>query len=654
MSPQRPRPHVLEELSRQASRAALPAEWVVRPVEDDDGIDREVEIFVDGRATGLTFTVQLRASDRVSRAGPSRRVTTDQLGCWRSLDVPVLIAYMVVETESLYGSWARTLGREHKIEPGAVTTTLTYGAEDLLVDAADRLLVDVVIVRGLRTGCLPQPFELNVGVEDSFTVASQHEAVVHLRSLVRSRSLGSIVEVLPATHGDHRPRFLVQLSGGQSTVLRAGLPVDVSSVRVEVPADVYGQRHGPAAFTTLVSDVLVGMAVALERTGAGGPAARLLDRVARESSIATSPELAPAIAELLDDHEMADEALALAVRLMTAEESDARDASDAYLCAALQHLERVDETSVTELVERMRQRAHQERASGNPRRAGRMHDNIGQVLGSVGERETMLHELDAALVHDPGYQDREYFFRERGGVRWSVGDHLGAAEDYRRALRLGAEPGELRPLLTDALMWAGRCSEASDVLADWTPTGHRLDRLAGLGGIALTEIERLTGLAEQERRSADQSVIETVGDDVERCTELLRTTDALDARLWLHLIQNREPSLPELVVIAMMRQHDALAWAMCTAVAFLGDGEHSRVFSYIVSSATALTDTDAYVAAVVTVADEAMDASSAARLTAALYERIASEPDGRTRTTVRAITDTRSTRASRAPGHGLT
>lgn len=629
---------MLEELSRQAFRQALPAEWVVRPVEDDYGVDREVEIFVDGYATGLTFKVQLKASERAPRSGPSHRVRTEQISYWKSLDVPVLIVYWVVETASLYGRWTHTLGREHGIDPAAATMTVSYEAGDLLVDAADRLLGDALVARELRAGRLPQPFALRLRVDDSFVAASEPELIVRLRSLVRSRSLGSLVKVLPAGLDDHRPEFLVHLSGGRSNVLRASLPIDVASVRVTMPTDAYAGPQDQAALSILASDVLVAIAVALERTGARGPAARLLDGVARASSIATSPELAQTIAELLDDQEMAAEALALAVRLMTAEESDARDAGDVYLCAALQHLDRVDKPSVTQLVDRMRQRAHQERASGNPRRAGRTHYNISQVLGSIGERETMLPELDAALVHDPGYKEREYFFRERGGVRWDVGDHLGAADDYRRALELGADPGELRPLLTDTLMWAGHYSEASDVLASWTPTGHRLDRLAGLDGIALTEIKRLTGLAEQERRPVDQSVIEAVGTDVNRCTELLRTTDALDARLWLQLIQDREPSLPQLIVIASMCQHNALAWAMSTVVAFLED-EHSPVLAYVVSSGIALTEADALVAAVATVAEEAMDASSAARLTGALYELIASEPDQRDRTTVRAITD---------------
>ena len=52
----------------------MPAEWVVRAMPGDYGVDLEVEVFDKDQATGLTFKVQLKASDRVptSRAFPNR------------------------------------------------------------------------------------------------------------------------------------------------------------------------------------------------------------------------------------------------------------------------------------------------------------------------------------------------------------------------------------------------------------------------------------------------------------------------------------------------------------------------------------------------------------------------------------------------------
>ncbi|GAA2022841.1 hypothetical protein GCM10009779_03390 [Polymorphospora rubra] len=89
--PQRPRSHELETESRRAFEALLPSSWVVRRVEDDYGIDLEVEIFEEGSATGgglsstaqgyrqttkegtnLSWEYQYRHPELLARARPSR------------------------------------------------------------------------------------------------------------------------------------------------------------------------------------------------------------------------------------------------------------------------------------------------------------------------------------------------------------------------------------------------------------------------------------------------------------------------------------------------------------------------------------------------------------------------------------------------------
>lgn len=57
-------------------------------------------------------------------------------------------------------------------------------------------------------------------------------------------------------------------------------------------------------------------------------------------------------------------------------------------------------------------------------------------------------------------------------------------------------------------MWAGRYSDAVEVSAGWSPSGHRLDRLAILDGIALEGLGRMIDLAEQDRRPAAPESIE--------------------------------------------------------------------------------------------------------------------------------------------------
>lgn len=62
--PKRPRPHVLEALSRHHVERVLPAEWICTPVSTDYGLDMRVEIVEDEQVTGPEFSMQLRATDR--------------------------------------------------------------------------------------------------------------------------------------------------------------------------------------------------------------------------------------------------------------------------------------------------------------------------------------------------------------------------------------------------------------------------------------------------------------------------------------------------------------------------------------------------------------------------------------------------------------
>ena len=241
--PQRPRNHVLETLSGQALASVVPAEWVVRRVDEDYGIDREVEIFENGTATGLTFKVQLKASERTAAVGPSRRVRTDTVGYWRSLAVPVLIAYFAADTGLLYGRWAHTVGREPGFDRDSQTTTIAFTDEEVLTAdiVLGRLLGEVQVLRGLRLGLLPRPVPLRLTVDDGVVGGlTSARVAVRLRQAVRERGLDGYVRFVPPQ--DTGPAVLVSVSADvRGPVLRTALPSDLASLRV-APATASTRR----------------------------------------------------------------------------------------------------------------------------------------------------------------------------------------------------------------------------------------------------------------------------------------------------------------------------------------------------------------------------------------------------------------------------
>jgi hypothetical protein len=60
---ERPDEHVTDSLGQGVLRSALePFGWTLTPVVTDYGIDFDVEVFRDGRSTGVTFKIQLKSS----------------------------------------------------------------------------------------------------------------------------------------------------------------------------------------------------------------------------------------------------------------------------------------------------------------------------------------------------------------------------------------------------------------------------------------------------------------------------------------------------------------------------------------------------------------------------------------------------------------
>jgi len=66
--PQRPRSHELETESKNFLREFLPSSWIIHESNYDYGEDLRIEIFARGRATGLEFLVQVKATERLKKA----------------------------------------------------------------------------------------------------------------------------------------------------------------------------------------------------------------------------------------------------------------------------------------------------------------------------------------------------------------------------------------------------------------------------------------------------------------------------------------------------------------------------------------------------------------------------------------------------------
>ncbi len=73
MSKLRPKQHEIDDAACRLFEQSLPREWVYRPLPKDYGIDGEVEVFRDGKSTGIIFKVQVKGTEspRVLSGGRS-------------------------------------------------------------------------------------------------------------------------------------------------------------------------------------------------------------------------------------------------------------------------------------------------------------------------------------------------------------------------------------------------------------------------------------------------------------------------------------------------------------------------------------------------------------------------------------------------------
>lgn len=129
--PRRPRQHQLETESRAAIRSVIPSQWVYRDLDQDYGVDSEVEIFDhSGLATGAKFLVQLKATDEQDlRKALRLRFSLAKFAYYASLDLPVLIARYHAPTKRFFVRWFHSLDPYYGNRTRA-SVTFHLGKED--------------------------------------------------------------------------------------------------------------------------------------------------------------------------------------------------------------------------------------------------------------------------------------------------------------------------------------------------------------------------------------------------------------------------------------------------------------------------------------------------------------------------------------------
>lgn len=105
--PDRHRNHEIEELSERFFRNCIPVSWVVNPFRVDYGTDYNCEISINGKVSGINFTVQLKGkeTDSGKEFVTISKIKRTTINRWLNrLEPTMIVAYLVDEHEA-YWIW---------------------------------------------------------------------------------------------------------------------------------------------------------------------------------------------------------------------------------------------------------------------------------------------------------------------------------------------------------------------------------------------------------------------------------------------------------------------------------------------------------------------------------------------------------------------
>lgn len=182
--PQRPRTHQLEDISIHHFKGLLPPEWVCRQKGSDYGVDLEVEVFDrDGASTGLTFIVQVKATDDASRERITN-IKVDRLQYLARHDVPSMVVRYCHPTKAVHFAWVTNL-LSQVTEHNAKSVTIHFATSDAWTDSSySTLQRTLVTYRRLKIPLPSTPIGLTLNNEgfDSEQRYALNSAISELRN----------------------------------------------------------------------------------------------------------------------------------------------------------------------------------------------------------------------------------------------------------------------------------------------------------------------------------------------------------------------------------------------------------------------------------------------------------------------------------------
>ncbi len=564
--PRRSRSHEIEAESRAAFQTALPSRWVVRPINNEYGIDDQVELFEGGLATGRTFLAQNKGTDEPDLAKAlAVRLNLTTVSYAAEQDVPVLLVRYHTPTRTLYAKWFHAFDILLKRPDQKTVTYRLSDADKWTGETPERLAAEVERWRRLRLGDFSLPVTLCLEITSSVGRIPPVEAELAIKGEAA------------------RVSELLAIRSGAASADEIPIAIDEEVIHINRRGSRTLSVHHPnldydrTDTQRFVTDFFSAVGCWLGQVGEVAAAATLLTAYAANSSLIHDPELALRAASFFVRARNFDGLIGLIETLENRELPGDRPIAD-LLEMALASSPSMTPVEVERIERFFVARAEAGTAAGDIRRARVAYYNAGSLLRAQGLfRDAFAHYWTAVECDPSYYPSRRYFLEELGGILFQLGSFDHASDLYQRAIAMEFDPN-LSALLGDALMFAGRYADARDAFERYLEgvTGE-VDPEFALKWALLPRLSEIAGSTQDRRRPEAESLLADIADvDEEKVPALLVEAISLDAlspnALYNSGIRharegNSDEALDWFLLSGLCNAGDADAWAKAMALA---------------------------------------------------------------------------------------
>lgn len=532
--PSRPRQHDISTGSERRLFNAIPRDWVASTPAEDYGVDFDIEVFENGRATGIHFYVQLKATDSL---GDTVVVKATTLNYWKELELPTLIVLHSATSDDLRWQWEHLL--ELAPNPSAEERTL-HITEDWDDDTPATLLRELKGRRATKDPSNSLP--LYFGVHSELEIGRLESQVSG-----RLRRLPQIHPKLTAVEGKATfLRYEIYLRADRVDMRLLGLPF----AHLDYSRAV---EDAESMAPVIVGDVCLTMGMQLTHIGLLDIGSRLVGHAVANCSRIWEPPVAAETAVVLARSGLFQDLATLVRRTYVERETD----SGMLALRALQQ----NAALIPSAVRRTIADEIAECAIGNSARARSVYNAGGLLRHDDFDRSRELYEQAAAL--EPDYRRRGYWWSEQAATYFHQGKLSLARTYYETAVDLGYK--RAIPLLADTLLRSGEYGAGLNMLAEANTEDALTHPQWRLTQYAFTYLSAYFGLTAQDRDPAMAETLRTTGNmQVESDLRKVFQADLLDPfALWAatHIEREHErPTLPFVLGAAVILLNMPVLW----------------------------------------------------------------------------------------------